>query len=200
MHFSKKAKIYSILFKKFWAFLTTFPAFLFLLKVILMLGCKNILRHSSIFFFNFQNFQVFPWWTPWNGYHFQPKWPLEIGKGSRGRRALNFFSFWWVCAARVSKSRVLVRVFLEKWGVLGAKKLLLRAENLAKNKAENANFLKFENGEHMSGTWWKIGRIGSADWSEKRGSWPRHIPVPPSNGSAPPSKGFEAWAAYPHPN
>ena len=47
------------------------------------------------------------------------------------------------------------RVFLEKWGVLGAKILkfcLLRAEILAKNKAENAIFLKVENGGHMSGT------------------------------------------------
>ena len=31
----------------------------------------------------------------------------------------------------------------------------------------------------------KIGRLGSADWPEKRGSWPQHIPIPPFNGSAP---------------
>ena len=37
---------------------------------------------------------------------------------------------------------------------LGSKKFgnfALRAENLAKNKAENANFSKTENGGHMSG-------------------------------------------------
>ena len=34
--------------------------------------------------------------------------------------------------------------------------------------------------------WWLIGRLGSANWPEKRGSWPRDIPIPLSNVSAPP--------------
>ena len=37
----------------------------------------------------------------------------------------------------------------------------------------------------LIGNWQEIGRLGSADCPEKRGSWPRHIPIPPSNCSAP---------------
>ena len=36
--------------------------------------------------------------------------------------------------------------------------------------------------------WQYIGGLESGDWPEKRGSWPRHIPIPLSNVSAPPSR------------
>ena len=50
---------------------------------------------------------------------------------------------------------------------------ILRAEILAENKAENTMFffskyLKWGSG-HMSNILMVIGRLGNADWSEKRG-------------------------------
>ena len=80
------------------------------------------------------------------------------------------------------------RIFLEKCGVLGAKIqkfCALRAEILAQNKAENAFFLftKLQTGGTWAAHWWQIGRLGSADCTEKRGSctfpYPLSMSVPP---------------------
>ena len=42
-----------------------------------------------------------------------------------------------------------------------------------------------------------IGRLGSGNWPEKRGSWPRHIPIPLSNVSAPRGLAYPSMALIP---
>ena len=80
--------------------------------------------------------------------------------------------FWCVCATRVSKTRE--RIFLENEGTKILKICILRAEILTKTRLGMIfSPLTMEN------------RLGSADWSLKGGSWPRYIPVPLSNVSAP---------------
>ena len=81
------------------------------------------------------------------------------------------------------------RIFLEKWESCERKFWEIwvkRARILAKNMAENAKiFSKLKTGVTRAAHWRFFGRLGSGDWPEKRGSWPRHIPIPLSNVSAP---------------
>ena len=81
--------------------------------------------------------------------------------------------FWWVCTVYgFPKVGSREWVFLEKWGVLGAKVLKFRSKTRLKS-------LKLQNGGTWAAHWWLIGRLGSTDWPEKRGSWLQHIPIPP---------------------
>ena len=77
------------------------------------------------------------------------------------------------------------RVFLENWGVLGAKIQkfwVLRAEILAQNKAENAKFSKNWKGGHMNGALmvnWEARerRLAQKKGGHDRGTSPYHLPM-----------------------
>ena len=61
-------------------------------------------------------------------------------------------SFWWVCVPhRFPKVGSREWIFLEKWGVLGMKMCILRAEILAKTRLKTQNFCKKGKWGHRSG-------------------------------------------------
>ena len=107
------------------------------------------------------------------------------------RGLLNFF--WWVCATRFPKVQSWEKVFLELWGVLGAeiqKFCILRAEILAKNMAENANFSKsWKWGSHERHIDGKLVGLG-ASTGLKKGGHDRSTYQYPLSTSVPPPRLF----------
>ena len=118
------------------------------------------------------------------------------GGGEGAQRALNFF-LMGVCWAGFQKLSLWSEFSLKMRG-LGNENLYLESWNFGPKiglKMQSLKKWKWGGGRgHTNSEFMERIRPGSTGWHEKRGSWPRHIPVPLSNVSAPPRRGGGARA------